>query len=176
VVLGIRSADGCDLKPVHALAARATLGPVSRLSSIPTARVPWRIAAALSLGLGLALAAPGCASRYKLDADSPAYAAQAKIAVKLNKTGNRQIKLEIRHLAPPQKIDPAGRAYVAWIAVPGSEPVKAGVLEYNDRWRRGVLHATTPNPKFELVVTLEQSLRPSKPSSTEILRKLVSKI
>ena len=161
---------------MQTLVARATLGPVPRTSLIPTLRVPWRIAVAFSLGLGLAIAVPGCASRYKLDADSPAYAAQAKIAIKLNKTGNRQIRLEIRHLAPPQKIDPAGRAYVAWIAVPGSEPVKAGVLEYNDRWRRGVLTATTPNPKFEIVVTLEQSLRPQKPSSTEILRKLVSKI
>jgi len=122
------------------------------------------------------LAAPGCASRYKADTDSPAYAGQAKVSVKLNKTGNREVKVQINHLAPPQKIGPANRAYVVWIAVPGSAPVKAGVLEYNDRRRRGVLSATTPSPKFEVVVTLEESLRPSAPSQVEILRKLVSKI
>ena len=145
-------------------------------STISPARVSSRLLGALGVCLGLALAAPGCASRYKADANSPTYAAQAKISVKLNKTGNREVKIEINHLAPPQKIDPANRAYVAWIAVPGTDPVKAGVLEYNDRRRRGVLSATTPNPKFEVVVTLEQSLRPQTPSQIEILRKLVSKI
>ena len=145
-----------------------------RPTTIPPVRAPWHRLAVL--GLGLALAGPACASRYKADTDSPAYAGQAKISVKLNKTGNREIRVQINHLAPPQKIDPQGRAYVAWIAVPGSPPVKAGVLEYNDRRRRGVISATTPNPKFEVVVTLEQSVRPTEPSSTEILRKLVSKI
>lgn len=161
---------------MHRLVARDTLSFVPGLSSILHARVPSHFLWVLGVSLGLALAVPGCASRYKADANSPTYAAQAKISVKLNKTGNREVKIQINHLAPPQKIDPANRAYVAWIAVPGSPPVKAGVLEYNDRRRRGVLSATTPNPKFEVVVTLEQSVRPTAPSSTEILRKLVSKI
>lgn len=127
--------------------------------------------------LALAVAtAPACASRYKADANAPTYAAQAKISVKLNKTGNRILRVEMIHLAPPQKIDPANRAYVVWIAVPGEQITRAGAMEYSDRRRRGILLATTPHPKFEVVVTIEGSTTPSQPSSKEILRKLVSKI
>lgn len=121
-------------------------------------------------------AAPACASRYKADASAPTYAAQAKISVKMNKTGNRILRVEMLHLAPPQKIDPTHRAYVVWIAVPGEQITRAGALNYNDRRRRGVLVATTPHAKFEVVVTLEGSATPGQPSQKEILRKLVSKI
>ncbi|MEZ4450001.1 MAG: hypothetical protein R3B09_11025 [Nannocystaceae bacterium] len=129
------------------------------------------------LPLALALSTtPGCASRYKADAGAPTYAAQAKISVKLNKTGNRILRVELLHLAPPQKIDPTYRAYVVWIAVPGEPITRAGAVEYNDRRRRGILLATTPHPKFEVVVTIETTTTPSQPSQKEILRKLVSKI
>jgi hypothetical protein len=128
------------------------------------------------LGAALGLAAPGCASRYKADAEPPTYAAQAKISVKLNKTGNRQVRVEMLHLAPPTKIANANKMYMVWFSVPGSAPVKAGALEYNARRRRGLLRATTPNPKFEVVVTIEQTVRPTAPSDQVILRKLVSKI
>ena len=120
--------------------------------------------------------APACASRYKADASAPTHAAQAKISVKLNKTGNRILRVEMIHLAPPQKIDPTHRAYVVWIAVPGEQITRAGALNYNDRRRRGVLVATTPHAKFEVVVTLEGSGTPAQPSQKEILRRLVSKI
>lgn len=130
--------------------------------------------AALALSL-LTTTAVGCASRYKVDAEAPAYAAQAKLKVKVNKTENREVTITVDHLAPPSRIDPTYRAYVAWISVPGHGVTKAGSLDYNERRRRGKLTATSPHPKFEVIVTLESDLSAAAPSDRVILRKLVAR-
>ncbi len=117
----------------------------------------------------------GCAARYKLDADGPTYAAQAKISVKVNKTGVRSFRVLMIHLAPPKKIDPSNHGYAVWIAVPGQATVKAGFLKYSERRRRGVLVATTPHPKFELIMTIEQSSSATTPSTKVIARKIVAR-
>lgn len=136
----------------------------------------------LAVRLGLPLCAvllaagPGCASRYKLDAEAPTYAAQAKISVTVNKTGVRSLRVEMIHLAPPARIDPANQGYMVWIAVPGQPTAKAGFLEYNERRRRGLLVATTPHEKFEVIVSIEQSGAATAPGPKVIIRKVVSKI
>lgn len=130
---------------------------------------------ALLLASLLTLTSVGCASRYKMDAEAPTYAAKAKIRVKVNKTDNREMSLLVEHLAPPAKIDPALRNYTVWISVPGHGVTKAGVLDYNERRRRGTLDATTPHPKFEVIVSLESDPSTPQPSTQIILRKIVAK-
>lgn len=127
--------------------------------------------------LSCLLAAPlaGCASRYKVDAEAPTFAAQAKIKIKLNKTDNRDLSVVVDHLAPPSRIDPSLRSYVVWIAVPGHGVTKAGSLDYNERRRRGKLSATTPHPKFEVIISLESDMSAAAPSDRVILRKLVAR-
>ncbi len=131
---------------------------------------------ALLLSCLFALALPGCASRYKMDAEAPTYAAKAKIKVKVNKTDNRELKVTVDHLAPPARIDASLRQYVVWIAVPGHGVTKAGVLDYNEKRRRGKLTATTPHAKFEVMVTIESDPMVSQPSSRLVLRKLVARV
>ncbi len=130
---------------------------------------------AASLCAALLLTAPGCVSRYKLDAEAPTYAAQAKLAVKVNKTGVRTLRVEMIHLAPPTKIDPANKGYAVWIVVPGLPTVLAGFLDYSTRRRRGVLVATTPHAKFEVQVTIEQNRSVTAPGPKVILRKIVAR-
>ncbi len=126
--------------------------------------------------LALSLFAPGCASRYTVPSGPPTYAADAKISVKLTKTGNREVTVKMVHLAPLKRIDPGLRGYVVWISVPGQGTTRAGMLNYNERRRIGKLVATTPHPKFEVFVTIERSPTVTQPTGTEIVRKLVSKI
>lgn len=118
--------------------------------------------------------ATGCASRYRLGTEPPTYAGLARIKVDVNKTGNREVDLRIDHLAPPAKIDPASRAYVVWVSVPGRGISKLGVLDYDEKRRKGRLEATTPHPKFELIVSLEQDRGVSTPGTTVVLRKIVA--
>jgi hypothetical protein len=130
---------------------------------------------ATALAVALLLTAPGCVSRYKLDAEAPTYAAQARLSVKVNKTGVRTLRVVMIHLAPPTKIDPANYGYAVWIAVPGQPTILAGFLDYNTKRRRGALVATTPHAKFEVQVTIEQSRSVSVPSARVIARKIVAR-
>ena len=128
-----------------------------------------------SLGFVLLVAGTGCASRYKLDADAPTYAAQARLSVKVSKTGVRTLRAVMIHLAPPKRIDPSNSGYMVWIAVPGQATTKAGFLKYNERRRRGVLVATTPHAKFEVIISIEQSRSATAPGPKVIARKIVAR-
>lgn len=117
----------------------------------------------------------GCASRYKVDASAPTYAAQAKIKVKVNKTENQEMTLVIDHLAPPSRIDPSYKGYLVWIAPPGGAFTRVGLLDYDADKRRGKLVATTPHPRFDVLVSLEANRSASQPSSIVVLSKTVER-
>jgi hypothetical protein len=121
----------------------------------------------------MSLAVGGCASRYKLDANAPTYAAQAKIRVKVNKTENREVDITIEHLAPPTRLPGGYSSYAVWFRVPGHGVTKAGVLKYNEKKRRGKLEATTPHEKFEVLITLEPNSGSQVPSNAVIVNKIV---
>lgn len=118
------------------------------------------------------LCLPGCkTTRYTVAAGAPTYAADANIKIKPNKTGNGEIFIEVEHLAPPKRIGKANAGYVAWLLVDGQPTVKLGALEYDEKRRRGKLHATTPQKKFELQISLEKSLGVQAPTGPVIIRK-----
>lgn len=121
-----------------------------------------------------ALVLGGCANRYKIDTEAPNYAAVAKIKVKVNDDDNREMSLRIDHLAPPEKFPDGYNAYAVWIAVPGHGISKVGLLDYSSKRRRGELLATSPYPKFEVIVTLERDRSSAQPSGVVVLRKIVA--
>lgn len=121
-----------------------------------------------------ALLVSGCANRYKVDTEAPNYAGIAKIRVKVNDDDNREMKVRIDHLAPPHKLPDGYDAYAVWIAVPGHGISKVGLLDYSGKKRRGELMATSPYPKFEVIVTLEQDRSSSQPSEMVVFRKIVA--
>jgi len=123
----------------------------------------------------MALTVPACASRYKVDTEAPAYAGKAKMTVKTNKTGNRELDIHVDHLAPAHRVDPSLRTYAVWISVPGHGVTKAGLLDYNPKRRTGKLSATTPHAKFEVIISLESNPSASTPSQQVVLRKLVAR-
>nr|MCH9683983.1 hypothetical protein [Deltaproteobacteria bacterium] len=85
------------------------------------------------------------------------------------------VRVLVDHLAPPARIDASLRQYVVWISVPGHGVTKAGVLDYNERRRRGKLTATTPHAKFEVLITMESDPTVAQPSQRLVLRKLVGR-
>lgn len=120
--------------------------------------------------LSAALLLPACkTTTANVAAAGPTYAADAGIKVKPNKTGIGAITLTIEHLAPPKRIDKSYAGYVAWLIVKGQPPVKLGMLEYNEKKRRGVLHASTPQKTFTLQVTIEKGNNIQAPTGTVII-------
>jgi anti-sigma-K factor RskA len=116
------------------------------------------------------LATPACKTvNYRVAAGAPTYAADAQIQVKPNKTGNGDVTVKMVHLAPPKRIDKALAGYVAWVEVKDQAPVKLGILEYSEKKRVGLLHATTPQKAFTLKVTMEKSTNVQAPTGTVII-------
>ncbi|MCR9159589.1 MAG: hypothetical protein ACE37F_04520 [Nannocystaceae bacterium] len=128
----------------------------------------------LALGV-LTAASTGCASRYKLDAKAPTHAALAKLQVKVNRDELRELEVTVDHLAPPHRLGPQYKAYAVWIKVPGHGTTKVGLLDYNEKRRRGTLDATTPFRKFEVIISLETNPSTAAPSSDVIVSKIVGK-
>jgi len=128
----------------------------------------------LALGMFTAVST-GCAARYKLDAEAPTHAAQAKLKVKVNRDDLRELKVTVDHLAPPGKLGAQYKAYGVWIRVPGHSTTKVGLLDYNEKRRRGTLDATTPHAKFEVIITLESNTSGAAPSNDVIVSKIVGK-
>ncbi len=124
--------------------------------------------AALSL---LALCSlSGCKKQsYDFETNSPATAGQVEIVMKVDKTGNGDIKLEFEHLAPPEKVDSSLRAYVVWIESAGKDPHKLGVLKYKAKKRAGSLEATYSDDKMKIIVTLEEDPAVDVPTGTRVL-------
>lgn len=165
-----RSASECE--PRETLTTRSHGDPhhleIGAVQAPAMRRISWLLMATV-------LASSGCASRYRVEGQAPAYAAVSKIKVRVNKTENRVLRLEVEHLAPPQRISPRYTNYAVWIAVPGVGLTKAGLLDYNDRRRRGTLEATTPHSNFEVLLTLESDRSATQPSSNVIVRKVVGR-
>ena len=114
-------------------------------------------------------------NRYRFQTEPPNYAGIADVTVRVNKTDLREVSLHVEHLAPPRRIDPTMREYVAWIAVPGHGTAKLGRLDYDEDHRRGDLLATSAYDKFEVILTLESDPSSTMPSDRVVLRQIVGK-
>lgn len=126
------------------------------------------------LALGLLVPASGCkTTRVKGDLTAPTYAAQGRLTLKPNKTGNGQLDLDLTHLAPPSRIEGATAGYVGWITPDGKPAVKLGVVKINEKRRKGELHGTTPEKSFRFTLTLEKNRNVDAPAGTVIFDKNV---
>jgi hypothetical protein len=106
--------------------------------------------------LSLALLA-ACAGPYVLESSPDLLAAQGALRVKSTGNGNSKLKLEVKHLAQPEKVSASARTFVVW-AVPQNSP---GVAAQNlgafqvDSDLEGSIETTTPHHNFEFFVTAE---------------------
>lgn len=117
----------------------------------------------------------GCGPK-KVDVQtSPAVpAAGAWVAVEEDRNDNTKYRVEIRHLARPERLNPPRTAYILWLQPPGQRPENAGQIQLDDRLR-GRLRGVTPHRRFDLFVTAEDSISVTAPSGQEVLRTTVDR-
>jgi hypothetical protein len=96
----------------------------------------------------------------------------AEGVVKLRQTsnGNTEIKLAVKHLAPPARIEPTSAVFVVWVRglEAGGLPQNLGALRVNKNLS-GKLKAVTPLREFDLFITCEGTQTVTAPTSTELL-------
>ncbi len=113
-----------------------------------------RLAIAIIVPL-LLLASCGGGTHYLIEGGGVASGADTYIDVVPGADGERVVRVEVRHLPPPERLGLDLATYAVWIAPVGARPEPAGRLEYDRDTRAGALTIETPYPRFRLIVTAE---------------------
>lgn len=97
-------------------------------------------------------------------------AAEGKAELRRNKNGNVQIKLTLRHLAPPERIVPGANVFMVWVRGLGddAEAQNLGALRV-DKKLNAKMTAITALPSFDLFITCETSQAVTRPEGAELM-------
>lgn len=97
--------------------------------------------------------------------------AEGTAKVSTTDDGNTQIDLDVKHLAPPEKVNTGATAFVVWVKDANSEtdPHNLGALKV-DKDLHGSMQAVTSLRSFDLYVTAEPSATINQPSGEQLLR------
>ncbi len=126
----------------------------------------------LAVFLGPVALIGGCAKKYAAQTAEPALGGDAEIAIKKNKTSTYDVDVGVENLLPANRVgNYAG--YAVWVVAKDTDPVKLGMLAYDEGKREGELEATTPHRTFELRVTLEADAASNSPSNVVVIRQSV---
>ena len=124
----------------------------------------------LCLLLTCSVVTGSAAATLALGSSSQIPAAQGKAHLRNTENGNVEIKLNVKHLAPPGRISPGAEVFVEWARglAPGNEAQNLGALKV-DKNLNGKLTAITPMSSFDLFITCEQSQTAAFPATPELL-------
>ena len=75
--------------------------------------------------------------------------AEGKVVTNVDRNGNIEVEVQVKHLANAEKLTPAKQAYVVWVQPRGKDPEPLGTLRVNENLE-GSLKATTPYKIFEI--------------------------
>lgn len=128
-----------------------------------------RFHACLVACFGLAIS---CSSgqTVRLNGSPQVPAAQGMVRVARGENNNTRLRIDVHHLAEPDRIAPGSTALVAWARSAGEGAVaqNIGALRVNEKLE-GELETVTPHRNFELLITAEQSPTASWPSGPPLL-------
>ena len=114
----------------------------------------------------------GCASgnTLRLTGSPQVPAAQGTVFVSRGANNNTLLRIDVHHLAPPERVAPGASALVAWVSstAAGGSPQNVGALQVNGKLE-GELHTITPLQDFDLMITAEPSPTVVSPSGTPLL-------
>ena len=127
-----------------------------------------------SIAFAAALAACGPPSSVIPLINSPETpAADGTLVMKPAQNGNRRLAIEVRHLAPPEKVAPTATTYVVWVRPQDGAPQNIGALQV-DKDLTGRLDTITPYQTFELFITAEKYKAATLSTGPRVLSGVVS--
>ena len=125
----------------------------------------------LVLLLSATIASPSSAAKtMPLGTSSQIPAAEGKARLNKTKNGNIEIKLAIKHLAPPERIIPGANVFMVWVRglAPDAQAQPLGALRV-DKKLSARMTAITVLPSFDLFITCESSPTVTVPGTPELL-------
>ncbi len=127
--------------------------------------IAWAVA--LSIGLTGAAAA---STKFVLGSSTDIPAAQGYLKVKDTNNGNVELRLSVKHLAPPGRVVPGASVFVVWVRglAAGTDAQNLGTLKVNSNLS-GRFRSVTPMQSFDMFMTCEQSATVLYPSGPQLL-------
>jgi hypothetical protein len=129
--------------------------------------VPWSICWGL---LAAELVVPGCASMrdrgvqsWTMNTSPKLPAAEGKVKVRVDATGDHVVELSFKHLAAPDRAFAGATMYMVWLVPRSAPPQPMGSLDVGEDLQAKVT-IRTPNENFDVLVTAEPSADASTPS------------
>lgn len=109
-------------------------------------------------------------TKSELKPAAHAEAAKASIKADEGDNGNTNVKVEVEHLAPPDKVAQDASVYVVWARplVGDPQPQNLGALKIDDD-RKGKLETVTALKSFDVLVTPESSSQITRPAHDPVL-------
>lgn len=98
-------------------------------------------------------------------------AAEGELRSERTKQGNTKLDLEVKYLAPPNRVAPGAQVYIVWAQRydKSTPPQNIGALTV-DKNRKGKLETLTPLDRFEVFVTPEPSPDVTEPTNDPVMR------
>lgn len=117
----------------------------------------------------LTAAFAGCASGPRLASAPSLSKAKGSVAFKTTLYSGTRIVVKIKNLPEPEKLDPPGYAYVAWVQNEREAPAQnVGALAL-DVDLNGELQTITPLHEFDFFLTVEPSSDAAQPTGPPLL-------
>lgn len=121
------------------------------------------------LPLALALFVGSCTPSMNFLSSSIVPAASGRVQVKHDKNENYLIRINVRNLAPADRLSPPQRTYIAWMESGRNSIKKLGLLEPRSKALEASLTTTSVEPPDRIFVTAESSPDTQYPDGTEVL-------
>lgn len=116
-----------------------------------------------------ALLLNACTPSMNFLTSTVAPAATGKVQVKRDKNENYRIKVDVRNLAPADRLTPPERTYIVWMESGRNDVKKLGLLEPRSKALEASLTATSVESPDRIFITAEGSPDTQYPGNTEVL-------
>lgn len=110
----------------------------------------------------------GCAHKVPMQTSQQIPAAQANVKVNKGDAGNSIVKLDVKHLAPPEKLVPGAKHFVVWVQPSNGTVQNVGAFDVGED-RKATFETKTPHKDFSVFVTAEPEMTATMPSSERLL-------
>ena len=115
-----------------------------------------------------------CSTTKELFGSDTVPSAQGEVVTKKEEFGNTKLTLNVKHLAPAQRIQEGANNYVVWIKPLGTETYQnIGALNV-DKDLEGSYTTSVPHQSFQIMVTPEAAVAATEPTGPAVFEDTVS--
>ncbi|MBO0936384.1 hypothetical protein J2I47_07470 [Fibrella sp. HMF5335] len=119
--------------------------------------------------IGLAAYFSACAPSMNFKPSSITPAATGKVQIKRDKNDNHVVHVNVRNLAPADRLSTPQQAYIVWADMGRNDIRKLGQITPRNKLLEASLTATTVSNPDRIFITAESTPQVQYPSSMEVL-------